>query len=232
MSRRADAGHSRRFLASVIAILLLCAAGRAIAQDDIRLPNPEPRRAVSLEEALTRVRQVREYSRQPLLLDELSYVLWAATGGRYDAVSTASRSYPSAGAIYPTRVYVLAAGVEGVRPGCYEYVRGSHELWLLKSGDLRRQAVEGSWDAAFVALAPATVILAADYESASNTFGERGRSLYVPVDVGHVSQTIRLAATAAGLVVGIAGEFDHARIKDILGIGEDPLLLLALGHPR
>ena len=81
-------------------------------------------------------------------------------------------------------------------------------------------------------LGPATVVLAAEYDWTSTAFGERGRVLYVPLDAGHVSQTLRLAAAAAGLAVGIAGQFDHARIRDMLAIREEPLLLLTLGHPR
>ena len=211
--------------------LLAGAAGRAAGEEDIRLPDPAARAGVSLEQALSRSRTLREYSSQPLSLNELSYVLWAAGGGRFDAIGTASLSYPSAGAIYPARIYLLAAAVEGLEPGSYQYIPREHVLRRLRSGDMRREAVAGSPLAGFVRLAPATVILAADDTRSTVAFGERGERLYVGMDTGHVSQTLRLAAAAAGLGVGIAGQFDHATVATVLAIPEEPLLLLTLGHP-
>lgn len=126
----------------------------------------------------------------------------------------------------------MAADVEGMVPGVYQYFPASHSLKKIKEGDLRREAVKGSPYAGFVRQAPVTVVLAAEYGWTSTAFGERGRSLYVPLDVGHVSQTLRLAAAAAGLVGGIAGEFDHVAVKELLGIPEEPLLLIALGYPK
>jgi SagB-type dehydrogenase family enzyme len=229
----------------VIVVLLtaLCSCPGS-AQETVRLPQPRSRQSVSLEQALTSVRQFWEYLPQPLTLDELSYVLWAAGGGRYrvesiplgtespDATSTATRSYPSAGIVYPVQVYVLAASVEGLTPGSYRYLQGSHELKLLKAGDLRRQAIEGSGYASHVARAPATLVLAADYEATVRYFSDRGRQVHVPVDAGHVSQTVRLAATAAGLGTGIAAQIRPATVKEVLGIPEEPIMLLALGHPK
>jgi nitroreductase len=44
------------------------------------------------------------------------------------------------------------------------------------------------------------------------------------------TENIRLEAAALGLAVGIAGELDAARVKEILGIEEMPILFLTLGH--
>jgi SagB-type dehydrogenase family enzyme len=146
-------------------------------------------------------------------------------------VSSASKTYPSAFGIYPVRVYLLVGAVEGINPGIYQYVQAGHGLKMLKEGDHRKESIEGSTYARFIAQAPATVVLAADFAAMTAAFGERGRSLYLPVEVGHLSQTLRLTATAVGLSVGIVGAFDPARIKDLFGISEEPLLFLPLGYP-
>ncbi len=222
-----------RVLFGVIAFAVVPLSLLHAAADFLVLPKPDVPTPGSLEDTLNRVRTEREYSAQPLLLPQLASVLWAGGGNRYDAMSGASsRTYPSAGNIYPVRVYVVAGVVEGLKPGIYQYLPTEHVLKILKPGDHRRELVEGSGQAGFAALAPATVVLAADYGWTTTAFGERGKNLYVPLDAGHVSQSLRLAATAVGLAVGMAGQFDHAQVQDLLGITDEPLLILTLGHHR
>ncbi len=72
---------------------------------------------------------------------------------------------------------------------------------------------------------------AADFNRTTLAFGERGKLLYVPLEAGHSSQNLRLAAAALGIGVGIAGEFNHTTVKDLLGIELEPLLILTLGPP-
>jgi hypothetical protein len=66
---------------------------------------------MSVEEALSRRRSVREYLRSPIALSELSQILWAAYG--VSEVRWGLRTAPSAGAIYPLKVYA-AVGEGGV----------------------------------------------------------------------------------------------------------------------
>ncbi len=44
----------------------------------IHLPEPERKGTVSLEEAIDRRRSVRDFQSQPLTLNQLSQLLWAA----------------------------------------------------------------------------------------------------------------------------------------------------------
>ena len=46
----------------------------------IRLPEPVYRGNVSVEEALFRRRSIRDYSNEPLRVEEVSQLLWAAQG--------------------------------------------------------------------------------------------------------------------------------------------------------
>jgi hypothetical protein len=52
------------------------------------------------------------------------------------------------------------------------------------------------------------------------------------LDFDHVSQSLRLAATALNLAIRMAGQFDHVQAKDLLGITDEPLLIPTLGHNR
>ncbi|MGD2065395.1 MAG: nitroreductase family protein, partial [Dehalococcoidia bacterium] len=73
-------------------------------QITIELSIPRLKSNVSLEETISRRRAARRYSRKPLLLSQLSQLLWSAQG------ITGTRQFraaPSAGATYPLEIYVV-----------------------------------------------------------------------------------------------------------------------------
>jgi nitroreductase len=91
--------------------------------------------------------------------------------------------------------------------------------------------VEGAPYGGYAAQAPATVVPAVDLERASGSWGEQEKAVWFPVEVGFLTQTMRLAATAADLSFGIVGGFGPVRIKKLFGIKEGLFLLLPFGCP-
>jgi SagB-type dehydrogenase family enzyme len=83
---------------------------------------------MSLEEALTRRRSVREFTREVLTERELSQLLWAAQGVTH---TEGVRTAPSAGALYPLEIYLATAS------GFYHYEPCGHHLVRLSDRDLR-----------------------------------------------------------------------------------------------
>lgn len=57
-------------------------------------------------------------------------------------------------------------------------------------------------------------------------------SHYVSVDLGIVAQSMLLRATELGLGGICIGAFDHAEIRQGLGLSPEPLLVLAIGRPK
>lgn len=57
-------------------------------------------------------------------------------------------------------------------------------------------------------------------------------SHYVSVDLGIVAQSMLLRATELGLGGICIGAFDHAEIRQGLGLSLEPLLVLAIGRPK
>ncbi|MCK4417741.1 MAG: nitroreductase family protein, partial [Candidatus Latescibacteria bacterium] len=109
---------------SVGLVLLLVAgacrqeASQGSSGGEIKLPNPKDTGAMSVEEALSRRRSVREYSDHPLSLQEVSQILWAAQGV---TSPRGFRTAPSAGATYPMELYLTASRVTGLSCGLYHY---------------------------------------------------------------------------------------------------------------
>ena len=121
-------------LAFLVGVAMSSAIGRAMIQTKsgstniVQLPPPEQKGKISVEEALTRRRSVREFTREALTERELSQLLWAAQGMTHpDGLRTA----PSAGALYPLEIYVATAS------GFHHYEPSRHRLIQLSDRDLR-----------------------------------------------------------------------------------------------
>ncbi|NNG13199.1 MAG: hypothetical protein HKM88_08130 [Halobacteria archaeon] len=96
--------------------------GEGVAAPDepmsVRLPEPRADSGVSVEQALRQRRSQRRYTPAPLALAEVGQLLWAAQGvtGRGDL-----RAAPSAGALYPLEVYLVAGNATSLTAGVYKY---------------------------------------------------------------------------------------------------------------
>ncbi len=121
----------------VISFFLAAEALLVEAQDTLALPSPRYHGETSVEQALNSRKTIRQFKEEAIELEELSQLLWAAGGGSFDGVTRATRTYPSAGGIYPLGIYVVAGRVVEVDPGVYEYLWRDHALKLVKRGDFR-----------------------------------------------------------------------------------------------
>ena len=195
----------------------------------MELPLPRTKSTISLEEVLSQRRSVRSYAKEPLILDELAQLLWAAQGS---TGPNSLRTAPSAGATYPLETYAIVGEVEGLEPGLYHYEPDSHTLSLVKQGDIRAELSEASLKQAQVADAAASIILSAVYDRTTTPYGDRGQ-MYVHMDVGHAAQNVLLQATALGLGSVPVGAFRTRTVAALLGLteGELPLYILPVGRP-
>jgi nitroreductase len=102
----------------------------------IALPAPRVDGELSVEQALVRRRSLRKFAHLPLPLSAVSQLLWAAQGITHpDGMRTA----PSAGALYPLEVYLVAGAVIGLEPGVYHYQPSRHRLVLERTERKYRQ---------------------------------------------------------------------------------------------
>lgn len=196
----------------------------------LELPQPAVDGDVSLEAAVRERRSVREYSRQSLSLAEVGQLLWAAQGVTSKG---GGRTAPSAGALYPMELYLVAGNVESLPAGLYHYQPGGHRLQRLADGDLRKALAEAALDQAWVRRAPAVLVIAGVYERSAKKYGQRAHR-YTHIETGHVAQNVYLQAEALGLGTVIVGAFEDAEVRKLLGLPTDhaPLALMPLGHPR
>lgn len=200
----------------------------ARADKPVSLPAPRHRGHVPLEHAMSARRSVRDFAPGPIALAELAQILWAAQGiSGPDGLRTA----PSAGALYPIELYVVAGEVEGLAPGLYHYEPGAHALRAVTGGDRRRAAASAALGQDWIAAAAAVLVIAAVFRRTSAKYGERGER-YVHVEAGHAGQNACLQAVALGLGATVVGAFDDAAVKAIIGRDQpaEPIVLLPIGR--
>jgi SagB-type dehydrogenase family enzyme len=196
------------------------------APDAIALPAPRTDGETSIEAALLGRRSVRSYRDEPLALADVAQLLWAAQG--VTEPTRGLRTAPSAGALYPLDVYVVAAKVEGLAAGVYRYHPGTHSLTPVKDGD-QRDALEE----ATARQAPAVLVISAVYERTTVKYGERGIR-YVHMEAGHAAENALLQAVALGLGAVVMGAIDDDAVRQATGMSpaEQPLYVVPVGKPR
>lgn len=199
------------------------------ALDVVALPDVILDGELSVERAINQRRSIRDYVNNPLNLNEIAQLLWAAQGITDEA--TGKRAAPSAGATYPLELYLVAGNVDGLSPGLYQYRPHNHDLTLLKQGDLQDALAEAALDQESVSDAAAVILFTAIYERTTQRYGERGVR-YVHIETGHAAQNVYLQAEALGLGTVVVGAFDDQTLRELMGLeeGEHPLYLMPVGR--
>lgn len=200
-----------------------------LQQDEIMLPPPVIESDYSLERAIYERLSHRSFAKEPLTLKQVGQLLWAAQGTGVDGVTEASRTAPSAGATHPLEIYLAAGDVDGLDPGVYRYHYGRHSLVKTAAEDRREGLAAAALRQNFVADAAVSIVLAVDYDRTTARYGERGLR-YVHMEVGHSTQNIYLQCSSLGLGAVAVGAFDDEKVKALLKIKEEPLMIIPVGH--
>ncbi|MCR4437725.1 MAG: SagB/ThcOx family dehydrogenase [bacterium] len=212
------------------------AARMGEGQAVISLPAPRFDSDCSVEKALRQRRSVRSYRPEPLTINELGQLLWAAYGITKEMPLPAFlrgglRTAPSAGALYPLEIYVVVGEVARLAPGIYRYESEGHALRKVSSGDSRNELAHAAWEQSFIAKAPAVLVYSAVFARTTGKYGERGRARYVCMDLGHSAQNVYLQAEALGLGTCAVGAFDDEAVRKVMGLksDEEPLYIMPVG---
>ena len=193
---------------------------------EFSLPRPKFSGDVSVETALNNRRSIRDYKDEPLTISELSQILWAAQGV---TSNWGGRTAPSAGALYPLELYVVAGNVTGLDNGVYHYKPKDHVISKIMSRDIRKQLSEAALGQVSIQKAPVSIVITGIYERTTKKYGERGVR-YVHIEVGHVGQNIYLQAQTLGLGTVMMGAFDDKKVKEVLALEkEEPFAIMPIG---
>jgi len=120
------------------------------AGDVMKLPQAKNKGTIAVEQAIAQRRTIRSYRSKELSLEQLAQLMWAAQG--ITGKSGFKRAAPSAGALYPMAVYVVAdeACVNDLEAGVYHYEPVGHMLSCVSNKRLLRDVARtalprGGW---------------------------------------------------------------------------------------
>ncbi len=203
---------------------------KEVQQEVIPLPEPFYKSETSIEEALLKRKSVREYKDEPLELNEIAQLLWAAQGITYTKLR---RTTPFAGALYPLEIYLVSGNIKTIEPGIYSYQPADHTLTLIKKGDKRKQLSAAALMQEAPRMAPATIVIAVDYHRTTRKYLKKGNK-FVHMEAGHSAQNIYLQAVSLKLGVVCMGAFIGSIVKEILKLTkkQEPLYLIPVGIPQ
>lgn len=195
------------------------------AAQDVQLPAPDlSQHSMSVVEALNTRHSVREYSDQPLTLQELSNLCWAACGVTRDAEH---RTAPSALNKKEIRLFVFT------KDCTYEYLAPDCRLKHVADGDNRGLVAGGkAFKQDFVLEAPVSLVMVIDFDRFGST--DDHARMMACVDAGNVSENINLYCQSVGLCTVPRATMDADGIRQLLGLTDKqlPIMNNPVGHPR
>lgn len=199
----------------ILALAAAALATSALAQEVIKLPQPDKNVSMTLYQALQQRASVREYSDAQISDASLSQLLWAACGvNREDGRLTV----PSAMNTQEESVYVCRAD------GAWLFNAQENILTKVSGKDIRSDLAGRQTS---VANAPLFLVIVCDLNKYK--FRDEKTAIFGAIDAGYVSQNICLACEALGLATVPRGSMNHEAVKTALGLKEGQELLL--NHP-
>lgn len=206
-----------------------------------RIALPEPGKT-ALDPLLARRVTCRNWDlERPLDLPRFAQVMHRVFAAQavFNAAPDASvvkKTSPSGGGLHPTEAYLLVRRVEGVEPGLYHYHAGAHALEPLplpatlamaadrSSADRQLQDFASTLLAGqhWFGAAHVLVFQVARFRRHTWKYRNHAKAYKAMVlDVGHLSQTLYLAACELGLGAFVTGAVNDVEIEQALGI--DPM---------
>jgi SagB-type dehydrogenase family enzyme len=142
------------------------------------------------------------------------------------------RAAPSAGALYPTELYVVCGPLGDLPAGVYHFEPAEFALRRLRDGDFRARLAAAAAEPA-IAWLPLCLVLTGIPWRTTWKYGQRGyRHLFW--DAGAIVANLLAVAAAAGWGARVLLGFVDQEVAGLVGIGEPeeyPLALVTVGAP-
>jgi len=139
------------------------------------------------------------------------------------------KTSPSGGGLHPMECYLIVQHVEGVPPGLYHYQARDHALEPLAAPEkpLRDFVMDMVAQQHWFADAHVLVLMSPRFDRTFWKYRHHAKGYrVVALEAGHLSQTLYLSATEAGLGAFITGAINEVQLEQAFGL--DPITQGAL----
>lgn len=186
----------------------------------VELPEPGELADVELAETLEERQTDYNYSGDPMTLEDLSTMLHHAAGVKgsgiaYNVRDFPKRRFPTAGGLQPIDIMLAINDVAGVEKGMYYFDPVNHCLRRVDRGNLRGKILEATIFAEWMFYAPVVAFLTHDMARVRWKYGTRGYR-FMHVDLGVLTQSLYLAATALDFSTSAVAAFDDKQANELL----------------
>lgn len=196
------------------------------------LPAPDLQQLASIDylQVLKNRKTSRSFDNEAIDIQTLSNLLYVVFGDFHPA-DPAYKKYgykqvglrktsPSAGGLHPSEAYLFAINVSGLEQGIYHYQAHKHALTLIHrdcSPSALTRLLCGQYFAKDLSLG---IFIASRFEKVWHKYPHSRAYRVALMDVGHLSQTFQLSATALGLNTWLSGVFMDVEVEKLLKINE------------
>lgn len=229
-NRGSHRGRTIIFAASAIVILALGAfchaqySSRSSRRRIVQLSEPALSSEMSIEQALARRRDSREFTGQPLTASQVGQLGWAGNGP--GEIPQGLRAASSTGVTHPMRLYFATDN------GVFLYNPLDHSLEQSSDRDVRGALAASVRKREVPLNVGCYIVIVGSARDLVATYGKKARS-YMPFEAGRIAQRIQLQAVTLGLgTFGIAG-FDKRQVAKSCRVARklEPVYMLCVGYP-
>lgn len=196
----------------------------------LELPSKEDWKTINeydLVSAIGGRRSVRRYAVAPLVLEELSFLLWATQGIKKRInKATVKRTVPSAGCRHSFETYLRIANVESLPAGVYRYLPLEHALILEhRPENIAKKLDQATLNQKFISSAPVTFIWTTIPYRMEWRYSLAAHRVIL-MDAGHVCQNLYLACQAIQAGTCAVAAFDQEKMDALVNVdGEEEFVL-------
>jgi len=178
---------------------------------------------LDLLSAIKNRKSYRQFTHEPLNLQEVSFLLWSTQGIRERAGEfTAFRTVPSAGCRHALETYLCVLNVTGLEEGIYRYLPLEHRLLVVSlQKNLSSRITAGTLHQSFVGKA-AVAFLWTTIPYRMEWRYDIAAHKVIALDAGHVCQNLYLSCAAINAGTCAIAAYDQDYMDGLLGVdGED-----------
>lgn len=176
-------------------------------------------REPDLVSAISNRESRRRYSRTPLSLAELSFLLWSTQGVRQVInPAVALRTVPSAGARHSFETCLLIRNVQDVDPGLYRFLPLENELLFIRDVEkMERELIIACFGQGFAGAGAVTFVWTTIPYRMEWRYGLSAHRVIL-MDAGHVCQNLYLACEAIGAGTCAVAAYDQEQMDKLVSV--------------
>lgn len=177
----------------------------------------------TLDDIIMSRRSIRKYSKEPLTLDELSYLLKLTCDISKIGNGYALGVVPTGGARNTLETYFFANNVEGLNKGLYHYAKDTKNITLIKKDvdpDLVDKATKGQLRGTGIVVMWSTIPYRSEFKYSFTAHK------MIAMEAGHASQNLYLASESIDCGMVAIAAYDQSAIDKLLDLdGEDEFVV-------